>query len=83
MRTAVPANSRRNIQRTRRAEKLSVGIMSTEAQIPVRPVLQRNGFFPGILVGVSEFSMAESGTPNLKRTFRLPFGMSRKCADAD
>ena len=31
MLTAVPKNSRRKIQRTRRAEKISVGIMNAEA----------------------------------------------------
>ena len=50
MRTAVPVNSRRNVQRTRRAAKTSVGMMSTETAFRYVQPFRAAASSTGILV---------------------------------
>ena len=73
--TFVPKNSRRKIQRTRRAEKISLGMMNSEAVFRpahCRRATASSGVFP---FAVPNVSIAPAGTPNFKRIWRFEFGV--------
>ncbi len=72
MRTPVPANSRRNIQRTRRAAKISVGIISADTTFRSVQSFSETASSRVFLLAFPNVSIADSGTPNSKRTFLFP-----------
>ena len=79
----VPANSRRKVQRTRRAEKVSVGIMNAETTFRCAQPFKATASSQVFLLASPNVSMADSGTPNFKRTFRFCSVCPGACADAD
>src|SRR5262245_53600231 len=66
MLTAVPQNSRRKIQRTRRAEKISLGMIITEAAFRSAHSLRATASSLVFLLAVPNISIAPAGTLNFR-----------------
>ena len=71
MLTAVPKNSRQKIQRTRRAGKISLGIMNDEAAFRSAHSLKATASSLVFLFAVPNVSIASAGTPNFKSISRF------------
>jgi hypothetical protein len=71
MLTVVPKNSRQKIQRTRRAGKISVGIMNAEAAFRSAHSLRATASSLVFLFAVPNVSTTPAGMPNLRSISRL------------